>query len=64
MRLNNTDWQYTHPETLKEVHSEFKRLFAKNPTVDGAILWQFARDYAWTLALADTALFKQQWGLK
>lgn len=47
-----------HPEVLKEVQTKFKELHAKNPLIDGVILWEMARDYVWTLCLAETGKLK------
>lgn len=64
MLLNNTHGNFTHPEVFFDVFAEFQRLHAREPNVDGSVKWAMARDLAWTLALADTALLKQQLGLK
>lgn len=54
----NVDKGFIHPEVLKEVKAEFNRLHAKHPDLDGTELWAMSRDYVWTVALADTALFR------
>lgn len=62
--MNETKGNWTHPETFFNVFTEFQRLHARQPEVDGSVKWALARDLAWTLALAETSLFKQQYGLK
>ena len=56
--MNKHEANWVHPEARLEVIKEFARLRIKNPSLDGDALWQLARDYAWTMALADSAIIK------
>ncbi len=52
------------PKDVREdVIKEFHRLKAKHPSLEGDALWAMSRDYVWTVALADTAIFKARMGL-
>jgi hypothetical protein len=53
----------THPEVLRDVKREFDKLHVKYPNIDGLIKWSMAQKLVRTLAIADTALLKQNIGL-
>ena len=56
--MESTKGTWVHPEARLEVIKEFKRLKDKHPNMNGNELWEMARDYAWTVALADSAIIR------
>ena len=53
-----------HNECLPQVKERFNYMWHRNPTVDGALLWQRARDFCRTIDLIDTDLWLRDIGLK
>lgn len=49
---------FIHPEVRTQVIKEFHRLHLKFPELSGDAKWAMARDYVWTLALADSAIIR------
>lgn len=61
--MNNISGQFIHPEAFHEVWGEYERLHSKHPATDSDTKWALARDYAWTLALANTFNLKAELGI-
>lgn len=58
--MNTHNGHFLHPEVKLHVIKEFARLRKAHPTLDGEGLMAMARDYVWTMALADSAIIRCQ----
>lgn len=50
---------FCHPEVRHLVIKEYHRLRQRHADeIDGSVMWEMARDYVWTLQLADSAILR------
>jgi len=49
---------WVHPEARLQVIKEYHRLRKRHSSLDGDSLWSMARDYQWTMDLADSSIIR------
>ncbi len=56
--------QFIHPDVVCEVYLKAHDLASRNPGMSREGIFASARDYVWAIHSADTALFKNKYGLR
>lgn len=49
-----------HPETFNEVLTEFRKLHERHPEIEGSKKWNMSKALVRAIALADTAILKNE----